>query len=189
MNWVDTAVLAVIVVSAAIAFQRGFVREILGIGAWIGAFFFASLSVNQIRPWFRVWLGNPDIADPAAYAAMFLIGLVVLSIITGMIGNAVRNSGLGGVDRTLGILFGIARALVVTAAVYVASGWVITSDRWPEAVRQARSVPYAYSIAQWIAQFLPPDYRPNIPAPPDMPVTHALPLQATPQGRATGTRP
>ena len=190
MNWVDSAVLAVVAVSAVVAFTRGLVRELLGIAAWVGAFFFASFTVGLVRETVRGWLGNPDIADPVAYAGMFLIGLVVLSIVVGVVGGSVRTSILGGVDRTLGIVYGIVRGAVLVAAVYVVSGWVITTDRWPPAVAQARSLPYVYNLASGIARFLPPDYRPKIPVPPDQPQpTTAELLQPTPQGYATGKPP
>ena len=190
VNWVDTAVLAVVAISAIVAFTRGFVREVLGIAAWVGAFFFASATVGYVRDTVRGWIGNPDIADPAAYAGMFLVGLVVLSIVVGMVGSAVRTSFLGGVDRTLGVVFGIVRGAVLVAALYVASGWVVTTDRWPPAVEESRSVPYAYALASWITQFLPPDYRPSIPVPPAGRATTAAELlHVTPQGYATGKPP
>ena len=186
MNWVDTLVLLVIAISAMIAFARGFISEVLGIAAWVGAFFFANAAAPLLRPAMRGWIGNPDLADPAAYAAVFLVGLIVLSIITGMIGGAVRNSMLGGIDRTLGLVFGIARGLVILAVIYVGTGFVVPTDRWPEGVAEARSVPYVYRLALTLAEFLPTDYRPHIPAPPlGRSTTAADLLQTTPQGRAT----
>jgi len=182
LNWVDTLVLLVVALSAMIAFARGFISEVLGIAAWVGAFFIANAGAPMLRPSMRTWLGNPDIADPAAYAAVFLVGLIVLSIITGMVGGAVRNSVLGGLDRTLGIVFGLARGLVILAVIYVGTGFVVPTDRWPEAVAEARSVPYVYNLAK----FLPTDYRPHIPAPPlGRPTKAADLLQTTPAGRAT----
>ncbi len=169
-----------------LAFSRGLVREVLGIAAWVGAIFFAGATVEFIRPQMRRWISNPDISDPASYAAMFLIGLIVLSIMVGIVGSAVRTSVLGGIDRTLGVLFGIARGIVIVAVAYVASGWLIPSDRWPEPVQAARSLPYAYGVAIWMVRFLPLDYRPNIPLPPGGRETHSADLlHATPQGRAT----
>lgn len=185
LNWVDSAVLIVIALSAMMAFSRGLVREVLGIAAWIGAFFFAASTVDLVRGHFRDWISNRDLADPVAYAAMFLVGLIVLSVVTGMIGGAVRTSVLGGVDRTLGLVFGVARAVVLVAALYVVTGWVISTDRWPDTVQESFSLPYAYAVAEWIAQFVPPDYRPHIPAPPIGRETHAIDLlHANPQGRA-----
>ena len=186
MNWVDTVVLLVVILSAIVAFARGFVTEALGVGAWVGAYFLSGGLASSVRPMMRDWLGNPDIADPAAYAAVFLFGLIVLSILTGMIGSAVRSSSLGGIDRTLGMVFGIARGVLILAAAYVAATFVLPTDRWPDSVVQARSLPYIYNTATMIVQFLPSDYRPHVPRPPEIrPATAAELLHATPQGRAT----
>jgi membrane protein required for colicin V production len=186
VNWVDSAVLGVVVISALLAMSRGFVREVLGIGGWVGAFFFATLTMGLVRPIVRGWIPNTDIADPVAYVSLFIVGLIVLSIVTGMIGGAVRNSMLGGVDRTLGVVFGIARAVVLVAVAYILGGMLLPSDRWPDPVKEARSLPYTYEIANWLVQFLPQDYRPHVISPPPGRQTSATDLlHTTPQGRAT----
>ena len=186
MNWVDSLVLLVVVISAIVAFARGFVAEVLGIGAWIGAFFVASATAHLLRPTMRVWLGSADIADPASYAAVFLVALIILSVVTGMIGGMVRASMLGGIDRTLGVVFGLARGVVIVAAVYIGASSAIPSDRWPDAVAQTRSLPHIYTIALWLVRFMPPEYRPSVPRPPEpRPTSAAELLHATPQGRAT----
>jgi membrane protein required for colicin V production len=186
MNWVDTMALLVVVLSAIIAFARGFVSEVLGIGAWIGAFFISSAFAPYIRPTMRMWLGNPDIADPAAYAAVFLVALIVLSILTGMAGGVVRASLLGGIDRTLGVVFGMLRGVLILAVGYVVATQVLPTDRWPDSVAQSRAVPHIYNVAFWLVRFLPEDYRPHVPRPPEPPRTDAAELlHATPQGRAT----
>lgn len=168
-----------------LAFTRGLVREVLGIAAWVGAVLFAGATVGMLRPQMRQWVSNPDIADPAAYLVMFLVGLIVLSVLTGIVGSAVRTSVLGGIDRTLGVLFGIARGVAIVAVAYVASGWLIPVERWPEPVQEARSLPYAYDVAIWLSQFLPPPYRPNIPLPPQGRETKSADLlQAPSHGRA-----
>ena len=186
MNWVDSLALLIIVISAVVAFARGFIAEVLGIAAWVGAFFVASSTAHLLRPTMRGWLGNSEIADPAAYAAVFLLSLIVLSILTGMIGGAVRASLLGSIDRTLGIGFGVARGLVILAAIYVGTGLIFTSDRWPAPVADARSVSHIHDLAVMLVRLLPEDYRPPVPTPPmGRPTSAASLLQATPQGRPT----
>lgn len=186
MNWVDTLVLLVLAISALVAFSRGFVAEVLGIAAWVGAFFAATSLAPIVRPTMRGWVGSADIADPAAYAAVFLVSLIVLSIITGMVGGFVRESMLGGIDRTLGVVFGLARGVVVVAATYAAATFVVPTDRWPDPVAEARATPHIYAAAMWLVRFLPPEYRPHIPLPPEPRTTRATDLlQSAPQGRAT----
>jgi len=188
VNWVDLTILAVIAVSALLAFMRGLVREALSIGSWIGAGFFATWAFPFVQERFRNWLGNPDLADPAAFGAMFVLGLMVLSIVAGMVGAVVRGSVLGGVDRTLGMLYGIVRGAGLVIFAYVAGGLIVTADRWPEPVLQARSLPYAYLGARWAVGMLPDAYRPTLTAPPEGKATRAEDLlHATPQGRAITT--
>ncbi len=185
MNWVDLIVVGVVAVSALLAFMRGLVREVLGIGAWIGAAFFAAWAFAFVRDRFRHWLGGPDLGDPAAFAAMFVVALIVLSVVSGMLGRIVRMSVLGGVDRTLGVVFGLVRGAALVAFAYIAAGWVVSADRWPPPVLQARSLPYAYEAAAWAASLLPAEYRPSVRPPPGgRQATAEDLLRALPQGRA-----
>ncbi len=184
VNWVDLCVIGVIAVSALLAFLRGFVREVLGIGAWVGAGFFAVWAAPFVTPRFLHWVG-PDFGKPAALAAMFLVALIVLSAVSAMIGGVVRMSLLGGVDRTLGVVFGLLRGAALVAFAYIAAGWVVTADQWPAAVRQARTLPLAYQVAVFAADLLPHDYRPSVARPPGGRETRADDLlRALPQGRA-----
>ncbi len=185
MNWVDLAILAVIVFSGILALMRGFVREVLSIGAWVGAGFFAAWAFPFVQSRFREWIGNPDIADPVAFGVMFLVSLIFLSIVAGIVGSVVRGSVLGGLDRTLGVVFGIARGAALVVVAYIIGGMVVQSDRWPEPVLASRSLPYAYAGAVWAVTFLPPEYRPRVTAPPAGREARAEDLlHAMPQGRA-----
>ena len=49
MNWVDLTVIVLVVVSAALAFMRGFVRESLGIVAWAGAGYLSFAGIELVR--------------------------------------------------------------------------------------------------------------------------------------------
>jgi membrane protein required for colicin V production len=184
VNWVDLIVLGVIGISALLAFARGLVREVLGIGAWVGAAFFAVWAAPFVDQRFLRWFG-PDVGKPAALGAMFLAALIVLSIVSSMIGGLVRMSALGGVDRTLGMVFGLLRGVVLVAFAYIVAGWVVTADRWPAPVRQARSLPYAFEAASFAANLLPRAYRPNVALPPAGRETRVDDLlRALPQGKA-----
>ena len=82
MTWVDLAVIGVLAVSALLAFMRGFVREVLGVGAWVAAVFVAIWAFPFARPRFREWLGAPDLVDPVTFAAVFVVTLLVLLLIS-----------------------------------------------------------------------------------------------------------
>ncbi len=187
MNWVDLAVLALLALSALLGLMRGLVREVLGLAAWAGAIAAAVDGFSTVRPWVRSMIPATDIADPVAFAVLFLFALVVLSIVARAVGGLVRGSVLGGLDRTLGLVFGLARGSLLVIIAYIGMGLVLPSDHWPLPVRQARALPVAYQGAQWAAAQMPPAYRPKVAAPPaEVPPDEAALLRANPAGRATG---
>ncbi len=187
MTWVDLAVLGVLAISALLAFMRGLVREVLGIAAWVGAVLLAIWGVPQLRPFARTWISAPEWVDPASFIVIFIVTVIVLSVCAGVVARTVRGSALGGVDRTLGLVFGLVRGAALVVLAYIVTGMVIPLDRWPEPVLQARSLQPVYEGAAWVRQQLPPEYRPDIRPPPSGRETTAEALlHATPQGRATG---
>ena len=192
MTWVDAVVLAVIVISGLLAFLRGLVREVLGIGAWVGAAIVAVWATPFVRPHFQNWLrDHPGLAEPIAYLVLFLVSLAVLLIISHRISRVVRGSALGGLDRTLGLVFGLARGAALIVLAYIIAGWLGgPMQTWPRAVLEARSLEPAYEGAAWVVGRLPVAYRPRVDAPAAgrQPTADAL-LRAVPQGRATGSRP
>ena len=186
MNWVDTIVFAIVFVSAVLGLMRGLVSEVMGIGAWLGAGLIALWGGPELEPRMLVWTGNSDWAAPLAYVVVFIVALVLLSIASGLVGGVVRGSMLGGVDRTLGMLFGLLRGAALVAVAYIAACLLLTPERWPEPVLQARALPYAYAGAAWLAGKIPPHYRPIVPVPPTGPEARAVDLLHVPaQGRAT----
>ncbi len=185
MNWVDVAVLIVAAFSGMLGFLRGMVREIFGLAAWLGAAIAAYFFYDQADAMARRAIANPDFADPVAFGAVFLVVLIVLSLVARTVGGAVRRSVLGGLDRTLGLVYGLVRGAALVIAAYVIAAAVEPPDQWPEAVLEARTLPSIYTGATWVVQRLPPRYQPAVPVPPaSHPTKSAQLLQANPVGRA-----
>lgn len=164
MTWVDIALLVVIGLSAIIAFFRGLVAEVLGIGAWIGAVALAFLLQPTALGYVRPHVEPPWLAEVIAVGGVFLVTLVILKLLIGWIAGHIQRSMLGGVDRTLGIPFGLARGVFLAVLAYVVGGlFVPTADKWPDAVRDARALPHVAEAAAWVVDAMPAEYRPRLP--------------------------
>jgi len=186
MTWVDFAVFGVVALSGILAFARGFVREVLGIGAWAGALAAGILFMPNARRIVAQWITTPAWIDPIAFFGTFLVSLIVLMIIARILGGFVRRSVLGGVDRTLGLVFGLARGAAIVVLAYILGGMVFPIDRWPPAVLDARLLTPVYAGAVWARTQMPEEYRPRIYAPPASREASADDyMRALPQGRAT----
>jgi membrane protein required for colicin V production len=185
MTWVDFAVVGVVTVSALLAFMRGLVREVLGIGAWVGAGAASVWGLPLVRPQFHQWFGTSPWADPIAFVAIFVVALIALMLVAHAIGRVVRGSPLGGLDRTLGLVFGLVRGAALVILAYIVGGMLVPVDHWPGPLLEARLLWPTYDGAHWTVEQLPAGYRPHLDTPPMGRKTSAEALlHATPQGSA-----
>jgi membrane protein required for colicin V production len=165
MNWVDLTILGVIAISAAIGWLRGFLREVLSIGAWIAAAWIAADWYERVAGMIAPYLPSADIAAPAAFGAVFLAALILLSIAAAVISRLARISALSPLDSTLGIVFGIVRGALVVVVAYITGAMLLPVDRWPPPVQNARLLPYIYRGATTLVALAPREYRPAVAAP------------------------
>jgi membrane protein required for colicin V production len=155
MNALDLIVIAGIALSALFAFARGFVREALSIGAWVGAGLIALYGLAPARPIAQKFISSPMLADSAAGLVLFIGSLIVLSILTSMISRRVQQSALSAVDRALGLLFGLARGVVLACLGFLALSWAIQEKDWPAWVRESRTRPVLMSGGEYLKSLLP----------------------------------
>ena len=116
MNWIDYTIIGVIVLSALISIVRGFIKESLSLISWVLAFFIASRFYMYITR-YLTYFESDVVRIAVAIAILFVATLIVCSIITYIIGQFVQKTGLSGTDRVLGVYLGIARGILVVAAV------------------------------------------------------------------------
>ena len=180
MTWVDAAALAVIVLSALFSMVRGFVREVLSIFAWAGAVLAALKLFPYVQPEVASLLPQKNLVVFVSIAAVFIVTLIVLSIVSAAVGGLVRGSALSQLDRTLGLVFGVVRGGVIVCIAYIGLSIGLPQAEWPLPVVNARLLPAAYSGASLLAGLLPPEYRPAIAAPPTTPAPTAGALMKQP---------
>ncbi|MFC0407843.1 CvpA family protein [Roseomonas elaeocarpi] len=171
MTWVDGVILLILAVSAALAYSRGLVREVLGIGAWVGALLLAFTVLPEMRQALGQAVQPAWLTDVVAIGSIFVIALIVLKIAIAFVARRVQSSILGGLDRALGTVFGLARGAFLAVLAYIVAGQLLPStDRWPEPVRDARALPYVADGARWVVGSLPPEYRLRVPDAPSRPL-------------------
>ncbi len=159
--WLALAVLGTLLVSGVLAMLRGFVRELLGIGAWIGAAVAAFAFYPRLAPTQHGLLDPGLVSDLAAGGAIFVVVVIVLSLLARLLANRVQDSAAGSIDRTLGFIFGLARGAALVCFAYIALAFFGGDrERWPDWLRGAQSLRFAEPGAAWIVAQLPPGMLP-----------------------------
>lgn len=155
MNLVDLAVLVVIALSAIFAFARGFVREVLSIAAWVGAAAITLYGFNYVLGITTRFVTTTLLADLIAGAGLFLASLILLTILTSSLARLVQWSALTPIDRTLGLIFGLARGVVLVSIAYFAVDITLPPNERPVWLRDARSQPLLAQGADMLRSVLP----------------------------------
>lgn len=132
---VDGIVAAVIVISAILAYSRGFMREALSIAGWIAAAIVAFIFAPTVQPLMseipvigEFLTDSCELGIIAAFAAVFAVALVVVSIFAPLLARAVQSSALGGVDQALGFLFGVFRGVVLVLVAFLVYDRVVVTE-------------------------------------------------------------
>ncbi|MEL6570256.1 MAG: CvpA family protein [Pseudomonadota bacterium] len=132
---VDGGVAIIVVLSALLAYSRGFVREAMAIAGWVGATILAFIFADQVQPLIRQipvvgdFIGDScELSIIASFAAVFALSLVVVSIFTPLFSSIVQRSALGGIDQGLGFLFGVARGVLLVAVAFFVYETVLTTQ-------------------------------------------------------------
>lgn len=160
---VDAVVAVVIVLSAILAFSRGFVREAFAIGGWIVAAVLAYMFAHSVRPMIAQipvlddFLGDScELSTIAGFAVVFAGALIVMSIFTSLFASVVQRSALGGIDRGLGLVFGVLRGILLVAVAFVVYDRVM-SDQNIAVVDDSRSAKVFSSMQASLDEQMPQD--------------------------------
>ena len=155
MNSFDLAVLGVIALSSIFAFARGFVREALSIVAWVGAALTTLYGFTHVYGFVVRFVTTPLLADLVAGAGLFVISLIVLTILTGYLARFVQSSALSPIDRTLGLIFGVARGVFLVSLAYLVLDISLPQNDRPGWIKQAKSEPFLAQGAELLRGALP----------------------------------
>jgi membrane protein required for colicin V production len=158
MENLDIAVVSIIAASGLFAFIRGFTREVLSIVAWLGAIAVAFYTGPLVRPTVDSFVPESwrKVVD-SFYAydiPVFLVAIILFSLIVGIISSQIKKTALGALDRTLGLLFGVARGALIVCLVYLVGSRMLKDDQ-PDWLLKARSRPLLAYGAEQIEQLMP----------------------------------
>lgn len=159
MSGLDYAFVLVIVVSLVAGALRGFIREAISLASWLVGLWVAWHYAYVLNPYLGGVLATPGLREWVA-RILLLVAVVLLGAAIGaLVGYLVRKAaGLAATDRLLGVIFGVARALVVIGVfVMIGRGLDLEQEPWWTG---SRLIPYGEVVANWLGQYAEPALQP-----------------------------
>ena len=158
MTGFDIIVLLLVGVGAVNGFMRGFVQEVVALGAWIFAVFALRYLHTPLSEALTPYLGTESGATVLAFALLLLVPYTVFKATARWAGAKSRASILGPIDRVIGFGFGTVKGMII--AVLAFSVLVLGYDTvWgaggrPDWITQSRTYPFVNASSQEMVTML-----------------------------------
>lgn len=160
MIWVDYLLLGIIAISALLSLWRGFVKEAISLASWVAALWVALLFFHNLSHWLARWIDTPSVRDVVAFAVLFVTTVLIGGMLGFLAGQLVSKTGLTATDRALGMVFGIARGVVIVAVMVMLAGLTsLPRDPW---WGESLLLVHFQEMALWLRSFLPADIAEDI---------------------------
>lgn len=155
----DIVVFTILGLSALLGFVRGLTREIFGIFSWSGAGAATYFGYPYAKGFAGTYIKNPQIAEYATYAAMFIALLVIFSILSHILSTLIKTSVFGGVDRSLGFGFGLVRAIFLLAILDLGMGLFLTRSAPPEFMQNTKTLSHLHYLGDQLISVIPEKWK------------------------------
>jgi membrane protein required for colicin V production len=156
-SYLDLGLVGVVLVSAILSMMRGFTREVLAIASWAAAAVAAYYLHPMVVPYVKPYIAKDTIALAVSVGTVFLLTLIVVSLITVRISDAILDSKVGALDRSLGFVFGAARGVLLCVVAFLFFNWLVPEKTQPQWVRDAKTRPFLQSTGDQLLAMLPED--------------------------------
>ncbi len=141
MNWTDYLLIAVLVFSSVAGLMRGLLREVISVVTWVAAVWIAWTFASSLEPYLGGALSDAAVRPWAARTIIFVAVLLIGAAFGALVSHFVRLSLFSGVDRLLGLVFGLLRGVVALGVLAMLAHAVRLQDEpW---YRGSVLVPYA----------------------------------------------
>jgi membrane protein required for colicin V production len=152
----DFIVLGLLLLSAGVGFARGAVREIAAFVALIAAAAAAVLGLPLAAPVVREVVKPDWLGAVAALLLVFVVVYLALRLIGAQVARRIQETDfLGALDRSIGLLLGLGRGLIVLGALFLMFNAATPPDLQPRWITGATTWPLARNMGNFLNHLAP----------------------------------
>lgn len=152
-EWIDLLIIGVIALSALTGLFRGVVKEIIALIIWILAVWIAYQYSPRFSSLLKNYIHDPTAQTVVVFILIVLVVLILGAIINGIIGFVLKKSGLGVIDKILGMVFGFVRGVFIVSVVLATVK--MTSLPYEQYVKKSSMCAAVDPAVKWVSQYIP----------------------------------
>lgn len=155
LNNLDVVILIIVAISGLIALSRGLIKEVLSIVGWVMSGFAVVWLLPYMTPITAQYINSGLIAGIISAIFILILFMIIWIIITESLIGKIRGSKLSGVDRILGLFFGVMRAFLIIILLNILVSWCMPPEKQPEVMQKSKYFQLAGEFAKPIEGLIP----------------------------------
>ena len=151
----DLIVFLIIVYSMAQCAAKGFMMSLLSFSKWLLALIVTIILVPKLNPWIQDYIESKFVTDIGLGVFIYIVSLFVIINIGKAISKAVTYTGLGSVDKSFGLVFGIFKGYVICVCIFSLFNWFYPHTNWPIETDDTYSFQIIYKGSKFLVDEFP----------------------------------
>ena len=133
----DIFFVLIVLYNIAKCLSQGFSLSFLSSLKWVTSVIVTIILVPKLQPWVRDYIESEFINNIGIGVFVFVVTLFVSIVLGKSLGRTVTWTGLGSVDKSFGILFGLFKGYVVAVCFFSLLNWFYPYDKWGISTKNA----------------------------------------------------
>jgi len=130
INLFDFFVFVIFIYCVIQCFLKGFSLSLISFMKWVISTIFTIILVPKLQPTVSDYIESEFINNVGLGVVIFIFTLFLTILIGKALGKAVTWTGVGSIDKTFGMLFGIFKGYIVTVCIFSILNWFYPFQNW-----------------------------------------------------------
>ena len=130
INLFDFFVFVIFVYCVIQCFLKGFSLSLISFMKWVISTLITIILVPKLQPTVSEYIESDFINNVGLGLAIFIFTLFLTIVIGKALGKAVTWTGVGSIDKTFGLLFGVFKGYVVSVCIFSIFNWFYPLQNW-----------------------------------------------------------
>ena len=155
LNLFDTVVVVIMTYSIIQCFIKGFSLSLISFMKWVLSTILTIILVPKFQPLVSEYIESEFLNNIGLGIAIFIISLFLLILIGKSLGRVVTWTGVGSIDKTFGLIFGIFKGYVISVCIFSILNWFYPYKNWDISVEKAISFDLIFSGSELLIKEFP----------------------------------
>ena len=155
LNLFDSFFLIILFYSVVQCFLKGFTLSLISFMKWILSTVVTIILVPKFQPWVSEYIDSEFVNNVGLGVVIFICTLFLIILIGKSLSRTVTWTGVGSIDKTFGLIFGLFKGYIVAVCLFSIFNWFYPYQKWGISAEDAISFNFVKKGSEILVEEFP----------------------------------